>query len=55
MKLSLSVRIAETATKDRLTIGFDELAKLARQHGYHAVCMRPSVVGTSTPDRKSVV
>lgn len=50
MKLSLSVRIAETAAKDRLTIEFDELARLAVQHGYHAVCMRPSVVGVRTPE-----
>ena len=50
MKLSLSVRIAETAAKDRLTIAFDELAKLAVQHGYHAVCLRPSVVGVQTPE-----
>lgn len=49
MKLSLSVRIAETATKDQLTIPFRELARLARQHGYHAMCMRPSVAGVRTP------
>jgi sugar phosphate isomerase/epimerase len=45
MKLSLSVRIAETATKDRLTIPFSELAGLGRRSGYHALCMRPSVAG----------
>ncbi len=50
MKLSLSVRIVETAAKDRLTIEFDELARLAVQHGYHAVCMRPSVVGVRTSE-----
>lgn len=49
MKLSLSVRIAETASKDRLTIEFDELARLAVRHGYHAMCLRPSVVGVTTP------
>jgi sugar phosphate isomerase/epimerase len=48
MKLSLSVRIAETAAKDRLTVPFRELAELARVTGYHALCMRPSVVGAST-------
>ena len=56
MKLSLSVRIAETAAKDRLTIAFDALARLAVQHGYHAICLRPSVVGVKTPpsERMSV-
>lgn len=49
MKLSLSVRIAETASKDRLTIEFDELARLAVRHGYHSMCLRPSVVGVTTP------
>lgn len=52
MKLSLSVRIAETAAKDRLTTDFDALARLARHHGYHAICMRPSVVGVTTPDAR---
>lgn len=49
MKLSLSVRIAETSAKDRLTIAFAELAELARRCGYQAMCMRPSVVGVRTP------
>lgn len=49
MKLSLSVRIAETATKDALTVAFEELPRLARRCGYDAVCMRPSVVGVNTP------
>jgi sugar phosphate isomerase/epimerase len=51
VKLSLSVRIAETPAKDRLTVEFEELAQLAVRHGYHAVCMRPSVVGVNAPER----
>jgi sugar phosphate isomerase/epimerase len=50
MKLSLSVRIAETPAKDRLTIEFDALARLAVKHGYHAICMRPSVVAVNTSE-----
>jgi sugar phosphate isomerase/epimerase len=49
VKLALSVRIAETAAKDRLTLPFHDLAALARRDGYHAVCLRPSVVGAATP------
>lgn len=48
MKLSLSVRIAETATKDRLTLPFAELLQLARRYRYHALCMRPSVAGVQS-------
>jgi sugar phosphate isomerase/epimerase len=56
MKLSLSVRIAETAAKDRLTVSFEHLARLALHCGYHAVCLRPSVVGANTPaDGRRVV
>lgn len=49
MQLSLSVRIAEAASKDRLTIPLDDLARLAAETGYHAICMRASAGGVQTP------
>src|SRR5262245_9662119 len=49
MKLSLSVRVAETPQKDRLTVEFDALARCAVENGYHAICMRPSVIALRTP------
>lgn len=49
MQLSLSVRIAEAASKDRLTISFEDFARLAQSAGYQAVCMRASVVGVQSP------
>jgi sugar phosphate isomerase/epimerase len=49
MQLSLSVRVAEAETKDRLNIGFDELVRLAADTGYAAVCMRASAGGVQTP------
>lgn len=49
LKLSLSVRVAEAETKDRLNIGFDELVRLASETGYAAVCMRASGGGVQTP------
>ncbi len=50
MKLSLSVRIAEAACKTRLNIPFSELALIAAESGYSALCMRASVAGVdSTP------
>jgi sugar phosphate isomerase/epimerase len=49
MQLSLSVRIAEAPTKDRMTIPFEEFAGLAKEMGYQAVCMRASAGGVQTP------
>jgi sugar phosphate isomerase/epimerase len=49
MQLSLSVRIAEAETKDRMTIPFEQFARLAHQTGYAAVCMRASAGGVQTP------
>ena len=50
MKLSLSVRIAEApGSKEETIRSFDEIAKLANQIGYHAVCMRASQAGVQTP------
>ena len=48
MQYSLSVRVAEAATKDRLTMSFVELAKLAKDCGYVAMCMRASAGGVQS-------
>lgn len=45
MKLSLSVRIAEAACKTKLNIPFSEIATIAADLGYSALCMRASVAG----------
>ncbi len=52
MQLSLSVRVAENATKDRMTIGFEPFVQLARRTGYSAICMRASAGGVQTPPEK---
>ena len=49
MKLSLSVRIVESACKSRLLVPFEELVLIARETGYDAVCMRASAAGIGTP------
>ncbi|MCA9039584.1 MAG: sugar phosphate isomerase/epimerase [Planctomycetaceae bacterium] len=49
MKLSLSVRVAEAACKTKLNVPFEELVHLAREMGYHALCMRASAGGVQTP------
>ena len=48
MKLSLSVRIAEAPTKDRMTMPFDAFVRLAREVGYPRICMRASAGGVQT-------
>ena len=55
MKLSLSVRVAEKfRAKREANLSLEQLATLAVQHGYDALCMRASQVGTqSTPDEIS--
>ncbi len=46
MQLSLSVRIAEEfLSKEHARLPLDELAELARNSGYDALCMRASQVG----------
>ena len=46
MKLSLSVRVAESFwNKRETTMSLDELATVAAEHGYHALCMRASQIG----------
>ena len=49
MKLSLSVRVAEAPCKTKLNVPFEELVHLAREMGYHAICMRASAGGIGTP------
>ena len=49
MKLSLSVRIAEAPTKDRMTMPFEDFVRLARDVGYRCICMRASAGGVQTP------
>ena len=57
MKLSLSVRVAESPTrKDQTAVAFEDLAPLARQLGYDGLCLRASVVSIeSTPERVAQV
>lgn len=46
MKLSISVRIAEGfLSKEEAILSLDEVARLARDAGYQAICMRASQVG----------
>ena len=53
MKLSLSVRVAESfADKTKITVSFEELAQLAKENGYAALCMRASAAGIQTPKER---
>lgn len=46
MKLSLSARVAESpGQKETALVGLPDLARMARNAGYHALCMRASQVG----------
>lgn len=49
MKLSLSVRIVESPCKTKLFVPFEEVVEIARETGYHAVCLRASAGGVQTP------
>lgn len=49
MKLSLSVRVAENASKRDATHTFVQLTELAANLGYEAMCMRASQVGIHSP------
>ena len=50
MKLSLSVRVAESFSNKRVVdIELPELAVIAKQAGFEALCMRASMVGTHSP------
>ena len=52
MRLSLSVRIAEAATKDRMTMPFEDFVRLACDTGYPSVCMRASAVGVQSSQKE---
>src|SRR5262245_49188223 len=52
MRLSLSVRIVETPCKTRLFVPFEQLASIARETGYDAICMRASAGGIGTPRQR---
>ena len=46
MKLSLSARVAESpGQKETALVGLPDLVRMARNAGYHALCMRASQVG----------
>lgn len=50
MKLSLSVRIAESPTrKDQTALPLEDLVALAHQAGYEGMCIRASVVSVDSP------
>ena len=50
MKLSVSMRVAEDMfDKRKAAMSLEEMARLAKGSGFHAVCMRASQVGTHTP------
>jgi sugar phosphate isomerase/epimerase len=52
MELSLSVRIAEAPTKDRLTAPFEDLVEIARDVGYSHLCVRASAGGVQSPPER---
>ena len=55
MQLSLSVRVAESfRNKRNLTIALPELAEIAQNAGYRALCMRASGVGTHSPPERII-
>ena len=50
MKLSLSVRVAESLTNKRIpAMSLEDLAEVALSSGYRALCMRASQLGIQTP------
>jgi len=52
MKLSLSVRVIESACKTRLAFAFEDFLEIARDNGYTAVCMRASAAGVDTMPKR---
>lgn len=53
MKLSLSVRVGENFRNKRvIDIALDDLARVARDAGFQALCMRASVVGVHSPPQQ---
>ena len=50
MKLSVSMRVAEDMfDKRKAALSLEDMAQMAKDSGFHAVCMRASQVGTQTP------
>ena len=50
MKLSVSMRVAEDMfDKRKAALSLEDMAQMAQDSGFHAVCMRASQVGTHTP------
>jgi len=50
MKLSVSMRVAEDMSdKRKAAMSLEDMARMAKDSGFHAVCMRASQVGTHTP------
>lgn len=55
MKLSLSTRIAESfSDKEKAAVPFEEFSQLAKDNGYHAICMRASAAGIQSPNERVV-
>ena len=55
MKLSLSTRIAESfSDKEKAAVPFEDFSELAKDNGYHAICMRASVAGTHSSKERVV-
>ena len=52
MKLALSGRIAEAEHVKEAAVDFAELARLAAQIGYDALCLRPAQAAIGTPDSR---
>ena len=50
LKLSVSMRVAEDMfDKRKAALSLEDMAQMAQDSGFHAVCMRASQVGTQTP------
>jgi sugar phosphate isomerase/epimerase len=53
MKMSLSARIAESFYDKKIAaVPFEDLAELAKDNGYGAICMRASVAGIQSPNER---
>ena len=53
MKLSLSTRIAESfSDKEKASVPFEDFSQLAKDNGYHSICMRASVAGIQSPKER---
>lgn len=53
MKLSLSARVAESFYDKKIAaVPFEDLAQLAKDNGYRAICMRASAAGIQSPNER---